>query len=193
MTKEIKKKYRSRRPRRDTSNDYINNKALYEVMLQFYNDNQEAKSRGLPRPEIPKYVGECLLMIAQKLATKPNFIGYSYKDEMISDGVLNCITYAVEAFDPYKTQNPFAYFTQTIFFAFIRRIESERKQSYVKYKNYTLMNLHDNLDGVDVPTNELNQQINSFIGAYEKKLTEDRKSAKIKRKLAKEKAMSNDN
>ena len=74
------------------------------------------------------------MMIATKLATKANFSGYTYKDEMICDALENCVV-AVHSFNPEKSKNPFAYFTQIIWYAFLRRIEKEKKQTYVKYKS----------------------------------------------------------
>lgn len=112
---------------------YVDNKKLYQVMVEYHRGVQEAKATSGPRPQIPNYVGECILMIAKRLCTKPNFINYSYKDEMISDGIENCISY-IDNFDPNKSDNPFAYFTQIIYFAFLRRILKEKKQIYIKHK-----------------------------------------------------------
>lgn len=121
---------------------YVDNKKLYEVMVGYRQSVQDAKANDTERPQIPNYVGECILLIAKRLCTKPNFINYSYKDEMISDGIENCISY-IDNFDPNKSNNPFAYFTQIIYFAFLRRILKEKKQIYIKHKtmeNSMLMN-----------------------------------------------------
>ncbi len=112
---------------------YVDNKELYRVMVEYRNSVQSAKKDGTPRPQIPNYVGECILQIAKRLSTKPNFINYSYREEMISDGIENCISY-IDNFDPAKSDNPFAYFTQIIYFAFLRRILKEKKQIYTKHK-----------------------------------------------------------
>lgn len=95
----------------------------------------QARAEDKSSPRIPEYVGKCLMMIAERLSRKPNFSGYSYRDEMVSDAIENCIMYGVNNFDPAKTNNPFAYFTQIIKFAFFRRIEKESKQQYIKIKN----------------------------------------------------------
>jgi hypothetical protein len=92
-----------------------------------------AKSEGKEDPQIPNYIGECFFKIADHLSRKPNFISYSFRDEMIADGIENCIQY-FRNFDETKSKNPFAYFTQIIYFAFLRRITKEKKQLYVKYK-----------------------------------------------------------
>lgn len=112
---------------------YVDNKELYRVIVDFRQSVIDAKANGQERPRIPNYVGECILMIANRLSTKPNFINYSYREEMISDGVENCICY-IDNFDPSKSNNPFAYFTQIIYYAFLRRILKEKKQVYIKHK-----------------------------------------------------------
>lgn len=112
---------------------YVDNKQLYAVIIEFRQSVLDAKANGAERPRIPNYVGECILMIANRLSTKPNFVNYSYREEMISDGVENCICY-IDNFDPSKSNNPFAYFTQIIYYAFLRRILKEKKQTYIKHK-----------------------------------------------------------
>ena len=91
----------------------------------------KAKKRDFPR--MSEYLGECLLKIATHLSYKPNFVNYTFRDDMISDGIENCLVY-VHNFDPDKSSNPFGYFTQIIFYAFIRRIQREKKHTYIKYK-----------------------------------------------------------
>lgn len=114
---------------------YVDNKQLYACIVEYRQKVLDAKEKGQPRPIIPNYVGECILMIANRLSTKPNFINYSYREEMISDGVENCICY-IDNFDPLKSTNPFAYFTQIIYYAFLRRILKEKKQLYIKHKSF---------------------------------------------------------
>ena len=70
---------------------------------------------------------------------------------MISDGIENCLQY-MDNFDPEKSKNPFAYFTQIIYYAFIRRIQKEKKQQQVKQKmiaNFGEEQMMDQLDGDD--------------------------------------------
>ena len=95
---------------------YVNNGDLYRAMVEYknkYNQNSNIT--------IPDYVGVCIIQICTRLSSKPNFSGYSYKDEMISDGIENCLA-AVNSFNPEKSKNPFAYFTQIAWNAFIRQI-----------------------------------------------------------------------
>jgi hypothetical protein len=162
---------------------YVDNKHLYATILQYKSDVEIAKAENKPKPQIPNYVGQCILLIAQRLATKPNFINYSYKEEMISDGIENCISY-FDNFDPKKSDNPFAYFTQIIYFAFLRRIQKEKKQVYIKHKsteNSMLFNeLVSQLDDDDfTPSFDFDSEnVSDFIKAFEDNI--DKK--KVKRK-----------
>ena len=113
--------------------NYINNKEFYALLQNFKEDCKEAEENGKPAPRVPEDIGKCFMMIATKLATKANFSGYTYKDEMICDALENCVV-AVHSFNPEKSSNPFSYFTQVIYFAFLRRIAKEKKQSYIKGK-----------------------------------------------------------
>ena len=112
---------------------YINNADFLAALVEYRKSCDEAKKNDKEDPRIPNYIGECFLKIAEHLSRKPNFISYSFRDEMIADGIENCLMY-FRNFDPTKSSNPFAYFTQIIYFAFLRRIMKEKKQLYVKYK-----------------------------------------------------------
>lgn len=112
---------------------YVNNAELLQALIVWKAQIAEAQAAGLPEPRIPEYLGKCILQIATRLSYKPNFLNYTYREEMISDGIENCIQY-VRNFDPAKSSNPFAYFTQIIWYAFLRRIQKEKKQNYVKQK-----------------------------------------------------------
>ena len=123
---------------------YVDNKKLYEVIIDFKHRSIEAKKYKQEKPIIPNYVGSCIMMIATRLSHKPNFVNYSFRDEMISDGVENCISY-FDNFDPAKSSNPFAYFTQIIYYAFLRRILKEKKQTYIKHKSAEFSMLFEDL------------------------------------------------
>ena len=112
---------------------YVSNKDLLVAMEKFRDDCKEAEESGEDKPKVPEYIGECILKIANGLSNRPNFINYTYKDEMISDGIENCLQY-IYNFNPKKSKNPFAYFTQIIYYAFIRRIQKEKKQQHIKHK-----------------------------------------------------------
>ena len=112
---------------------YINNPDFLQALIDYKKSCVEANEAGKPEPRVPNYIGECFLKISEHLARKPNFISYSFKEEMISDGIENCVMY-FRNFDPEKSKNPFAYFTQIVYYAFLRRIDREKKQIYLKYK-----------------------------------------------------------
>ena len=112
---------------------YVDNKVFNEEMKKYRKKVLSARKRNRKDPPINDYIGECFLKIANHLSYRPNFINYTYKEDMISDGIENCLTY-VANFDPEKSKNPFSYFTQIIYYAFLRRIEKEKKQNYIKYK-----------------------------------------------------------
>ena len=112
---------------------YVDNKQFLAAIKEYKAQVLEAEESGSPKPRVSNYIGECILKIATHLSYKPNFINYTYKDDMILDGIENCIQY-IDNFDPAKSSNPFAYFTQIIYFAFLRRISNEKKQSYIKNK-----------------------------------------------------------
>ena len=119
--------------RRKRSEHYVNNKEFLAALIKYREDVEIAKLRDKPKPVIPRYIGECFLKIANHLSFKPNFVNYMFKEDMISDGIENCVQY-IHNFNPEKSQNPFAYFTQIIHYAFLRRIQREKRQLEIKNK-----------------------------------------------------------
>jgi hypothetical protein len=119
--------------KRKRSEHYVNNKEFLAALIKYKEDKVVALDKGNPKPRIPRYIGECFLKIATHLSFKPNFVNYMFKDDMICDGIENCVQY-IHNFNPEKSQNPFAYFTQIIHFAFLRRIQKEKKQLEIKNK-----------------------------------------------------------
>ncbi len=118
---------------------YVDNKKFFNEMVIWKKAVKEAEETEEPRPPVTEYIGRCFLEIAENLSKKPNFMNYVFKDDMVGDGIENCILYA-HNFDPKKSKNPFSYFTQIIYYAFLRRIEKEKKQAYIKYK---MMKIND--------------------------------------------------
>jgi hypothetical protein len=112
---------------------YVNNKDFLAAIIAYKEEVELAKKKDLPRPRIPNYIGDCFLKIATHLSFKPNFVNYMFREDMISDGIENCVQY-IDNFNPDKSKNPFAYFTQIIWFAFLRRISKEKKQLDIKQK-----------------------------------------------------------
>jgi hypothetical protein len=112
---------------------YVDNKLFLQAMIEFKDKCAKAEKRKRKPPPVTNYIGECFLKIANHLSYRPNFINYTFRDDMISDGIENCLQY-LKNFNPDKSNNPFAYFTQIIYYAFIRRIQKEKKQTNIKYK-----------------------------------------------------------
>ena len=130
---------------------YVDNKKFLQAMIEYRDKCKKAEEKNRKKPDVTNYIGECFLKIANHLSYRPNFINYTYRDDMISDGIVNCLQY-MNNFDPEKSDNPFAYFTQIIYYAFIRRIQKEKKQMQVKAKiiaNAGVENMMDQLEGDD--------------------------------------------
>ena len=163
------------------SEHYVDNKKFFEAMVEYKDRCEKAKKRGRKNPPVTNYIGECFLKIANHLSYRPNFINYTFRDDMISDGIENCLQY-LDNFNPAKSNNPFAYFTQIIYYAFIRRIQKEKKQVEVKQRliadaNYDDMTLQPHEDG------EFKNQFTEFL-QKNNRLEEPKKKEKkkIKRK-----------
>ena len=130
---------------------YVNNKEFFFGATEYKKLCVEAEEEsGEEKPPVSNYIGECFLKIANHLSYRPNFINYTFRDDMISDGIENCLQY-LDNFNPEKSNNPFAYFTQIIYYAFIRRIQKEKKQTTIKNRlimegNYDDMTLNEGED-----------------------------------------------
>ena len=171
---------------------YVDNEKFLVVMADYREKYLQAKDDEEELPVIPDYAGECFLKIAERLSHRPNFINYAFREEMVSDGIENCVMYASN-FNPEKSTNPFAYFTQIIYYAFLRRIEKEKKQLYIKYKTMEeYSSLEDHVDmgemssedsrvvsaGASPLTVDKRVSIQEFIFAFEEK---KRKKKKVKK------------
>ena len=170
---------------------YVDNEKFLVVMSDYREEHLRAKDNDTELPIIPDYAGECFLKIAERLSHRPNFINYAFREEMVSDGIENCVMYASN-FNPEKSKNPFAYFTQIIYFAFLRRIEKEKKQLYIKYKTmdeFSMLEDHSDMGDMDAGekatitagattmTVDKRKTIYDFIHAFEEK---KRKKKKVK-------------
>ena len=115
------------KPRKRRKNNFINNKDFYDALVNYRAACVRADEAGKERPVIPRYIGKCFLDIAEHLSMRPNFSNYMYRQDMVMDAVENCVLYC-RNFDPDKSKNPFSYFTQVCWYAFIRRIGKEKRQ-----------------------------------------------------------------
>ena len=112
---------------------YVNNREFLEAIVAYKGRVRSAEESNSDKPRVPNYIGDCFLKIATHLSYKPNFVNYMFREDMICDGIENCLQY-IDNFDPTKSSNPFAYFTQIIYYAFLRRIQKEKKQMEIKNK-----------------------------------------------------------
>ena len=154
---------------------YVDNKKFLQAMIEW-----KAGCVGDDQPPVTNYIGECFLKIATHLSYRPNFINYTYREEMISDGIENCLQY-LSNFNPEKSKNPFAYFTQIIYYAFIRRITKEKKQTAIKQKiiDNTATKTYDIMEGdVDI-------YANTYMEFLRENLAEKELPNKPKRKRSK--------
>lgn len=158
--------------------NYVDNKKFYEDIVQYKLASKIAVESDKPKPKIPNYSGFCINAIATKMTTmknnrgEPAFMGYTFVDEMVSDGIENCILY-FDNFDPDKYDKPFAYFSKIIYYAFLRRIAKEKKQLYLKYKsalNYGIFNAVTSPDSEsDSSSFEMFDNLVDFVSIYEEK------------------------
>ena len=158
---------------------YVDNKKFLEAMIIHKEKVKKAIENNKTKPDVTNYIGECFLKIANHLSYRPNFINYTYRDDMISDGIENCLQY-MNNFNPEKSTNPFAYFTQIIYYAFIRRIQKEKKQSLVKQKmiaNAGVENIMDQHEGDD---SQYRSQLLDFLQRNQKIEEPEKKKQKKK-------------
>jgi hypothetical protein len=167
---------------------YVDNKKFLEEIVEYKKQCAYAEQHGLTKPVISNYIGKCIKDIAEHLSTKPLFMNYSYRDEMISDAIENCFMY-FDNFNPEKSENPFAYFTQISYYAFQRRKNKEKKNKYIMYKRFQESVLHTNdaslmidADGNHLISSNIYDNINDFIRDFE----ERELLKKLERKKAKE-------
>ena len=145
---------------------YVDNKKFLAAIIERKELMAESEAAGDDPPQITNYLGECILKIANHLSYRPNFINYTYREEMISDGIENCLQY-IDRFDPAKSSNPFAYFTQIIYYAFVRRITKEKKQQMIKEKLLKQSNIEERI-ALQAHENESDyqQQFTNILDKY---------------------------
>lgn len=175
-------------PHRNTEH-YVDNKEFCKAMTEYINQCREVEKKGddlkINRPKVPTYIAECFMKISERLSYSPNFVNYTFKDEMIADGIENCLLY-MHNFNPDKSANPFAYFTQIIYFAFLRRIQKEKKQQYVKLKSFTnSMILESMVDNQEGDTEEYQNTFVEYLHDNVDKFLKDFEDSFLKKNLEK--------
>lgn len=158
--------------KRRSKNDYINNKTFYEKLIEFQDYRNDCLAKGMEEPSAPKYIAECIINICNGLGHKLNFINYTWRDEMISDGIEKCVA-AINKFDRNRTNNPFAYFTRIAWNAFVSRINEEKWEIYLKHKSWDLIR-----DGSSDSSFDLSSH-NKIIEDFEAKLEKKKNATRI--------------
>jgi hypothetical protein len=173
---------------RKTRPFYVNNKELYESYVQWYDAISDAEKSGKTEPPIPDKIVDAMIKISTKLSYKPNFINYSFRDEMIGDAQHDCIKFAKKfKLNRGIVPNPFSYITTICFNAFLRRIDMEKKQAYVKAKIISETPVHEFFESIDTDDTDLQQAFVEFINDNSDNLINNEPQAlKRKRKKAQE-------
>jgi len=159
---------------------YVNNKELYEHIVKYCEKRDKAIAEGRDKPVIDDYIASAIMKIAVHLSFRPNFIGYSYKQDMIGDAIENCLIY-FDSFDPKKSKNAFSYITQICWSSFLRRLKIEKKQSIIKGKlmMQTIKQQNDE-ETLNVQSN------NNVVHTYIKLAEEEETKKHIQRQLNKQ-------
>ena len=174
---------------RKKSEHYVDNKVFLQAMIEYKDKCEKAEKRKRKKPQVTNYIGECFLKIANHLSYRPNFINYTFRDDMISDGIENCLQY-LDNFNPAKSNNPFAYFTQIIYYAFIRRIQKEKKQSNIKYRMIEQANIDEFAVLPGDTNNDYKNQFLEFLRKNKPSTEEQPRANEIKVKKRKKRTYS---
>ena len=169
---------------------YVDNKKFLAALIDYKTSIDAAKEKNEQIPQVPRYIGECFIKIATHLSYKSNFINYTFKDDMVSDGIENCLTAATK-FDPAKSSNPFAYYTQIIYFAFIRRIQKEKKHQATKYKIIENLDLDSIIQNSD--DSESSRQLVDYLKKQLDNIDPERRETPSETKSRKKKSAEKDN
>jgi DNA-directed RNA polymerase specialized sigma24 family protein len=149
--------------------EYLNNKYFFQLLVAY----KQAREKN-ENAKMPDELGRCIMLLCERLASRLNFNGYTYKEDLIGDAIENCIL-SIKTFDPEKSDNAFAYFTQIAWNAFIRRIKKENKQLYIKHKNllHTISAMNPEIfgeDDINIIPYKLKESNYAIIENFESKL-----------------------
>ena len=168
-------------------NHYVDNEKFLAEIKVYKQQCKDALAEGKEKPRISEYIGKCIYLIAENLSHKPRFMNYSFRDELVSDAIENCFLY-FDNFDSDKYSNPFAYFTQIIYYAFHRRIAKEEKNRYIIYKKFqeSVLDTSDaslmlDADDNHVVSSTMYDNLNEFIKNFEKREAQKKEKRKEKK------------
>lgn len=167
---------------------YINNKDFSLAVVEYVTRVNEAKLQEKPTPIVTNYIAQCFLKISEGLSRRPNFVRYTYREEMVMDAVENCLrainNYKIETATRTGKPNAFSYFTQICYFAFIRRIAKEKRQQDIKFKFIEKMGIEDFVQmGMD---SEGAEQTLQYVDTLRRRISRVQDSDKAIKEFAKE-------
>ena len=167
---------------------YVDNKLFSHSVVEYVEECNKAKEAGTEIPKVTDYIATCFMKISEGLSHRPNFVRYTYREEMVMDGVENCLrainNYNIETATRTGKPNAFSYFTQICFFAFIRRITKEKKQQDIKFKFIEKMGIDDFVQmGMD---NEGASQTAQYVDTLRQRISQVRTKDEAIKVFAKE-------
>lgn len=179
---------------------YVNNADFSMAVVDYVKSANDAKEKGFTKPIVTNYIARCFLKIAEGLSHKANFVRYTYREEMVMDGVENCLkailNYNLEFATRTGRPNAFAYFTQIVWYAFLRRIAKEKKQQDIKMSYLSKVSVEDLMgagEGEDfVQTEHIVEAIRQRIGRIRETDNQIKIYAKEEKKKRKSKNQDSD-
>ena len=167
---------------------YVNNREFSEAVMEYAISAHDAKKKGNAVPTVTDYIASCFMKISEGLSHRPNFVRYTYREEMVMDAVENCLrainNYNIETATRTGKPNAFSYFTQICYFAFIRRITKEKKQQDIKFKFIEKMGIEDFVQmGMD---SEGAEQTMAYVDTLRQRIGTIRTKDEAIKKFAKE-------
>ena len=168
---------------------YVNNAQFSQAVVDYVQSKNDAVAAGKPAPIVTNYIANCFLKICEGLSHKANFVRYTYREEMVMDAVENCLkaieNYNLEFVTRTGNPNAFAYFTQISWYAFLRRIEREKKQQDIKIRYLTESGLADLVESGDLD-GETQQATQAFVEELRMRIDSVKYNDRLLKEYAKE-------
>tara|TARA_B100000073_G_C23531101_1_gene492027 strand:+ start:53 stop:619 length:567 start_codon:yes stop_codon:yes gene_type:complete len=167
---------------------YVNNKEFSQAVMDYATEVRDCREKNKEIPKVTDYIARCFIKIAEGLSHRPNFIRYTYREEMVMDAVENCLraiaNYNIETATRTGKPNAFSYFTQISYYAFIRRIMKEKKQQDIKFKFIEKMGIEDFIQaGMDGDTA---QETMAYVDTLKQRIGVVRQKDQAVKRFAKE-------
>lgn len=105
--------------------NYLNNK---DLMAQFLLSKEQNR--------MTEEFAKMIMTLARRYASKPNFSGYSYIEDMEAFAILQ-VCRAWHQFNPEKSNNPFAYYTQFVKNSFFQFLGKEKRVREIRDRELT--------------------------------------------------------